>query len=80
MIPLKIFVTKINVYIIFVTKNVSKTLEKNSMFAIRWFENNYLKLKTEKCHLIISGYKQEQVLANIGQNLIGKVIMSNFLR
>ena len=26
-------------------KNVLKTLEKNSMLAIRWFEYNYIKLK-----------------------------------
>ena len=42
-------------------KNVLKSLEKNSMLAIRWFENNYVKLNTDKCHLIVSGYKHEQV-------------------
>ena len=31
------------------------------MLAIRWFENNYMKLSTDKCHLIVSGYKHEQV-------------------
>ena len=35
------------------------------MLAIRWFENNYMKLNTDKCRLIVSGYKHEQVWANI---------------
>ena len=38
--------------------------------AIRWFENNNKKLNTDKCHLIVSGYKHEQVWANIGKDLI----------
>ena len=40
------------------------------MLAIRWFENNYKKLNTDKCRLIVSGYKHEQVWTNIGKNLI----------
>ena len=34
-----------------------KLLEKTSMLAIRWFENNYMKMNTDKCHLIVSGSK-----------------------
>ena len=49
-------------------ENVLKSLEKNSVFAIRWFENNYMKLNTDKCRLIVSGYKHEQVWANIGKD------------
>ena len=40
------------------------------MLAIHWFENNYMKLNTDKCHLIVSGYQHEQVWANIGKDLI----------
>ena len=40
--------------------------------AIRWFENNNKKLNTDKCHLIVSGYKHEQVWANIGKDLFWK--------
>ena len=36
-------------------ENVMESLEKKSMLAIRWFENNYIKLNTDKCHLIVSG-------------------------
>ena len=50
--------------------NVLKSLEKNSMLAIHWFENNYMKLNTNKCHLIVLGYKHEQVWVNIGKELI----------
>ena len=53
-------------------ENVLKSLEKNSMLAIGWFENNYMKLNTDKCRLIVSGYKHEQVWANIGKDLIWK--------
>ena len=51
-------------------ENVLKSLEKNSMLAISSFENNYVKLNTDKCRLIVSGYKHEQVWANIGKDLI----------
>ena len=33
-------------------ENVLKSLDKNSMFAIRWFENKYMKLNTDKCSLL----------------------------
>ena len=42
-------------------RECSEITWKNSMLAIRWFENNYMKLSTDKCHLIVSGYKHEQV-------------------
>ena len=51
-------------------ENVLKSLEKNSMLAIRWFENSSMKLNTDKCRLIVSGYKHEQVWPNIGKDLI----------
>ena len=51
-------------------ENDLKSLGKNSVLAIRWFENIYLKLNTDKCHLIVSGYKHEPVWANIGKNFI----------
>ena len=40
-------------------KNVLKSLEKNSLLAISWFESNYMILHTNKCHLIGSGYKYD---------------------
>ena len=47
-------------------KSVLETLEHNSELAIAWFEMNYMKLNTNKCHLLISGYKMEQMLGKIG--------------
>ena len=51
-------------------ENVLASPEKNSMLAIHWFENNYMKLNTDKRPLIVSGYKLKQVCANIGKDLI----------
>ena len=50
--------------------NFLESLEENFMHAIRWLENNYMKLSTDKRHLIVSGHKHEQVWANIGKALI----------
>ena len=47
-----------------------KRLEHDSFLAIEWFENNKIKLnmklKQDKCHLLISGYKNKNVWANNG--------------
>ena len=51
-------------------ESVLKSLKKNSMLAVRSSKNNYMKLNTDKCHLIVSGYKHEQVWENIGKDLI----------
>ena len=32
-------------------------LENNSEFAIKWFENNHIKMNSDKYHLIFSGQK-----------------------
>ena len=51
-------------------ENVLKSLEESSILAISSFENNYMKLNTDKSHLIVLGYKHEQVWANIRKDLI----------
>ena len=40
------------------------------MLAVRWFENNYMKLNEEKCHFIISGHKYEHSWVKINENMI----------
>ena len=35
-----------------------------------WCENNYLKLKTGKCHLTVPSYKHKQVWRNIPKDLV----------
>ena len=34
-------------------------LERDSLLAGQWFEDNYMILNEEKCHYIISGHKYE---------------------
>ena len=52
------------------------------MLTMSWFENNYMKYNkyTDYCHLIVSSYKHEQVLTNIGKDLIWESNDVNFLR
>ena len=35
--------------------------------SIQWFENNYMRLKQEKCHVLVTEYKFENIWAKIGQ-------------
>ena len=51
-------------------KTVLETLEHNSELAIAWFEINYMKLNTDKCHLLISENKNEQIWAKLGRNIV----------
>ena len=45
-------------------------LEHDSLLAIEWVEENYMKLNEDKCHLLISGHKYEHVSAKIGNSRI----------
>ena len=53
-------------------ENVLKSLEKKSVLAKYWFENNFMKYNPENCHLIFSGYKDEEVWENIEKDMILK--------
>ena len=46
------------------------TLEHNSYQAIDWFENNSIKLNQDKCYLLLSGFKYENIWAKIGKTKI----------
>ena len=50
--------------------NLINNLEHDSLLAIEWFENNYMKLNEDKCHFLISGHKHETVFADIGESKI----------
>ena len=54
------------------TKPLLQKLEHNSELAIAWFEANYMKLNTGKCHLLISRNKHEHMWAKIGQDIVGE--------
>ena len=45
-------------------------LEHDTALAAEWFENNFMKLNQDKCHLLVSGHKHETVLAKIGEKKI----------
>ena len=34
------------------------------------FESNYMKLNQDKCHLLVSGYRHENIRAQIGEEKI----------
>ena len=45
-------------------------MEHDVYLAIEWFENYRMKLNREKCHLLVSGHKHENICAKIGQTKI----------
>ena len=45
-------------------------LEHNSELAIAWFEMNYMKLNTDKYHLLILGNKNEQRWAKLDRDMV----------
>ena len=47
-------------------EKVFRLLEENTELALCWSEVKYMKLNTDKWHLIVSGYKLEQVWAQVG--------------
>ena len=50
--------------------SLTKRLEHDSLLAVEWFQNNNMKLNQDKCHLLVSGYKHENVWAQIGDEII----------
>ena len=42
----------------------------NTSLAVEWFENNFMKLNQDKCHLLVSGHKRETVWVKIGETKI----------
>ena len=52
-------------------ESVLEKLEENSELARTWFEKNYIKLNTDKYHLIVSGTKHdEHVWVKLGKDKI----------
>ena len=45
--------------------SLMKRLEHDSLLAIEWFNNNYMKLNQDKCHLLMAGYKHETIWAKV---------------
>ena len=49
-------------------KTVMEKLEDHSDIAIAWFECNYMKLNTDKCHLLVLGHKFEEMWMKVGKD------------
>ena len=45
-------------------------LEECSELVIAWFQNNYMKLNTDKCHLLVAGHKSEHTWVRVGPDKI----------
>ena len=58
------FVCKLNLEV------VLTQLEECSELVIAWFQNNYMKLNTEKCHLLVAGHKFEHTWVRVGPDKI----------
>ena len=41
-------------------------LGHDSFLATEWFQNSYMKLNEDKCHLLAGGYRHESIWAKIG--------------
>ena len=48
-------------------KALISRLEHDSHLAIERFESNYMKLNQDKCHLLVSEYKDEKIWSRIGK-------------
>ena len=51
-------------------KHLMERLKHDTKLAIEWFENNYMKLNEDKCHLLVAGHRYETLWANIGETRI----------
>ena len=64
-------------------KTLISRFQLDSHLAVEWFESNYMKLDQDKWHILVSGYKHENIWPRIGeakiwegskQKLLGVVI------
>ena len=51
------------------TDALMHALETDTNILIKWFQDNYLKLNTDKCHLLVSTHK-ERVFINAADDII----------
>ena len=47
-------------------RSLINRLDHDSFLAIECFQNIYMKLNEDKCHLLVGGYKHESICAKIG--------------
>ena len=51
-------------------KDIINKLENQGEIALNWFRDNYMKLNTSKCHLLVSGEIKEDIYVKVGNYLI----------
>ncbi len=52
-------------------QKVVENLEHDSSIALKWFQDNYMKLNSDKCHLLIAGSKHvEQSVTIWGRDFL----------
>ena len=71
--------TQLRAFAIHTQKSILGTLEHNYELAISWFEMNYMELNTDKCHLLISGNKSEQIRSKLDRDLVWESSNVNLL-
>ena len=50
--------------------SVLEKLEQNSELATAWFKMNYMKLNTDKCHLLISGNENVYMWVKLNEDIV----------
>ena len=60
-------------------KHLMERLEHDTKLAIEWFENNYMKLNEDKCHLLVAGHDMKLYGLTLEKLEFGKVRMKNYL-
>ena len=58
---------------------VIRKLETAVYNSAMWFDNNYMKLNAEKCHLLTFGKNRDELSLSIGNEVIFENIEKNFL-
>ena len=53
-------------------------LEHDSLLAIEWFENNYMKLNQEKYHLLVWGTNLKTSRQKLAMQKLEKVLSRNY--
>ena len=48
-----------------VLKDLMERLGYDTKLAIEWFENNYMNVNEDKCHLLVAVHRQEAFLTHI---------------
>ena len=62
------------------SKTLIRSLEHDTHLAIEWFERNYMKLDQDKCRLLVSLYKHENIWTQICEVKIWESLKQKLLR